>query len=168
MHSVEAAHLAAWLAQHTGAPAEIIGMARTAGLLHDIGKLALAANLPEPFLRSVALAQKRGGDASTAEQEVFGATHGEVGGCLLGLWGLPMAVVEAVALHHHPACFLSKTFSPLTAVHLADALLRAESMDHFRALADRDYLTVLGLEGNISAWWQASRAEITKLAQRHV
>ncbi len=164
-HANEAARLAAWLAQNEAAPAHVVGMARTAGLLHDLGKLALAANLPEQFLRAVALAQERGGDASSAEQEIFGATHGEVGGGLLGIWGLPMAVVEAVALHHHPACFSGKSFSPLTAVHVANALLHAESAEHFRALVDRDYLAVLGLEEKIPAWWSESRAEIQRLRQ---
>lgn len=162
-HSNEAAALAAWLAGLEDAKPAVVGMSRTAGLLHDIGKLALAANLPEGFLRAVALAKDRGLDASSAEQQVFGATHGEVGGCLMGLWGLPMDVVQAVALHHHPACFQSKSFSPLTAVHVADALLHAESAEHFRALVDRDYLAVLGLEGKISAWWNAGRAEMERL-----
>jgi HD-like signal output (HDOD) protein len=161
-HANEAAALAAWLAQLEGATPGVVGMARTAGLLHDIGKLALAANLPEAFLRAVTSAKERGLDASAAEQAVFGATHGEVGGCLMGLWGLPMEVVQAVALHHHPACFQSRAFSPLTAVHVADALLRAESAGHFRALVDCDYLTVLGLEEKIPAWWQAGRAEMER------
>ena len=164
-HANEAAGLAAWLAQYEAASASIIGMARTAGLLHDLGKLALAANLPEQFLRAVTLAQEQGGDASSAEEKIFGATHGEVGGCLLGLWGLPMAVVEAVALHHHPACFSGKSFSPLTAVHVANALLHAESAEHFHALVDRDYLSALGLEEKIPAWWSQSRAEIKRLRQ---
>jgi len=164
-HSNEVAALAAWVAQTEHVSPQLAGMARTAGLLHDIGKLALAANLPEQFLRTVALAKERGGDASAAEEEIFGATHGEVGGGLLGIWGLPMAVVEAVALHHHPACFSGKSFSPLTAVHVANALLNAESAEHFRALVDRDYLSVLGLEVKIPAWWSQSRTEIRRLRQ---
>lgn len=164
-HSNGVAHLAAWLAQSEKAPSTVVGMARTAGLLHDIGKLALAANLPEQFLRAVTLAKERAGDVSAAEDEIFGATHGDVGGCLLGIWGLPMAVVEAVALHHHPAFFSGKAFTPLTAVHVANALLHAESAEHFHALVDRDYLSVLGLEEKTPLWWSASRAEIERLRQ---
>lgn len=164
-HSNETAHLAAWLALTEKTPSDIVGMARTAGLLHDIGKLALAANLPEQFLRAVTLAAERGSELSSTEDEIFGATHGDVGGCLLGIWGLPMPVVEAVALHHHPACFSSKSFSPLTAVHVANALLRAETPEHFRALVDRDYLAVLGLEEKLPEWWSGSRSEIERLRQ---
>lgn len=161
-HANEVAHFAAWLARSEAASPAVVGMAATAGLLHDLGKLALAANLPEPFLRAVALARERDLTASQAEQEIFGATHGEVGGCLLGFWGLPMPVVEAVALHHHPACFLGNKFSPLTAVHVANALLRAESPEHFRALVDADYLAVIGRAEKIPAWWDESRIEIQR------
>ena len=162
-HSNEVAHLAAWLAQSEAAPRQVVGMARTAGLLHDIGKLALAANLPEQFLRALALAKERGSNTSAMEQEIFGATHGEVGGGLLGIWGLPTPVVEAVALHHHPACFAGKSFTPLTAVHAANALLHAQSAEHFRALVDCDYLAALGLEEKIPVWWSQSREEIKRL-----
>ena len=83
-----------------------------------------------------------------AEEEVFGASHGEIGGSLLGYWGLPMAVVEAVALHHHPTRFLSDSFSPLTAVHVANAIEHATilcesgpiSADHLPAQLHRRQL----------------------------
>lgn len=35
-----------------------------------------------------------------AEKQILGVTHPQVGAFLLGLWGLPDTVVEAVALHH--------------------------------------------------------------------
>jgi len=159
-HANEVAALASWLAQTAGAPPGVVGMSRTAGLLHDIGKLALAANLPAEF-NSVGMLMRLDGSASfEVEQEVFGATHSEVGGCLLGAWGLPMAIVEAVALHHHPACFLSRKFSPLTAVHVANALCRAESAEHFGALVERDYLAVLGLGDRVPGWWESGQQQL--------
>jgi len=124
--------------------------------------------MPDEF-NSVGKLMRFDGSASVGvEQEVFGATHSEVGGCLLGLWGLPMPVVEAVAMHHHPACFLSRQFSPLTAVHLANAIARAESLGHFRAMVERDYLAVLGLVDRISTWWESGQAELKRLRDRHV
>lgn len=166
-HANEVAALAQWLAQSEGASEKLVGMSHTAGLLHDIGKLALAANLPEEF-NSVGKLMRLDGSASfEIEQEVFGATHSEVGGCMLGSWGLPMPVVEAVALHHHPACFLSRKFSPLTAVHVANALNRAESADHFKAMVERDYLAVLGLVDKIPGWWIAGQVELKRLRNSH-
>jgi putative nucleotidyltransferase with HDIG domain len=167
-HANEVATLAEWLAKSEGVSAMEAGLARTAGLLHDIGKLVLAANLPDEF-NSVGKLMRLDGSASfEVEQEVFGATHSELGGCMMGSWGLPMPVVEAVALHHHPACFLSRRFSPLTAVHVANALSRAESAEHFQALVERDYLAVLGLEAKLPAWWSAGEAERKRIRSAHV
>ena len=50
--------------------------------------------------------------AAAAETRVFGSDHGDVGGYLLGLWGLPVPVVEAIALkqlgyHNRPIVFLN-------------------------------------------------------------
>jgi HD-like signal output (HDOD) protein len=72
-----------------------------AGLVCDIGELVLAATLPERLTQAWAKVDE-GKTRSEAEQEVFGVSHAEVGACLLGLWGLPFRVVEAVALHHRP------------------------------------------------------------------
>ena len=55
------------------------------------------------------------------EESAFSLTHAEVGACVLGIWGLPVAIIEGVALHHYPSRFLSKNFSALTAVHIANA-----------------------------------------------
>ena len=57
-----------------------------------------------------------------AESEIFGLTHTEVGGYILGLWGLPEKVIEAVYYYKDPAKFDREKFHPVTAVFLADTL----------------------------------------------
>jgi HD-like signal output (HDOD) protein len=74
-----------------------------AGLVCDIGELVLAATLPQELTRAWDLAAADVTKTRPAvEREVFGVSHAEIGACLLGLWGLPFRVVEAVALHHAP------------------------------------------------------------------
>ena len=63
-------------------------------LLRDCGKIVLAARSPEAYVRVREIAPALGW--SEAEREVLGVAHGETGGYLLGLWGLPPAVVDAV------------------------------------------------------------------------
>ena len=70
-----------------------------AGLLQDVGQLVLAANLTESFAADLATAEERDEPLHLVEQE-HGYTHAHVGAYLLGLWGLPPAVVDAVARHH--------------------------------------------------------------------
>jgi HD-like signal output (HDOD) protein len=44
-------------------------------------------------------------------------THAEIGAYILGLWGLPYTVVEAVAYHHFPGRVPQNGFDILASVH---------------------------------------------------
>jgi len=123
-----------------------------AGLLHDIGKLILASSLPD---QSASVAARKTGSLLDAEREGFGATHAEVGGYLLGLWGLPGAVVEAVTLHHAPGESHSPGFTALTATHFANSFVRESAADTEGWLhppPDMEYLNRLGLGERWPAW----------------
>jgi putative nucleotidyltransferase with HDIG domain len=72
-----------------------------AGMLHDIGRLALATVAGERYA-TVERRRRDGEDLSTVEIDVLGAGHAEVGAYLLQLWGLPYPLVDAVARHHDP------------------------------------------------------------------
>lgn len=73
--------------------ADATGRAFMAGLFHDVGTVVF--HLANP----VGLALLRRGDLD-GERTTFGATHPEVGAALADLWGLELAVVQAVAGHH--------------------------------------------------------------------
>ena len=73
-----------------------------AGLLHDIGYWILAQECPHDLSEAVKLAVSSGIPLHAAETQVIGASHAELGAYLLGIWGLPYPVVEAVANHHQP------------------------------------------------------------------
>ena len=90
-----------------------------------------------------------------AEQQIFSTTHADVGGYLLGLWGLPVPVVEAVALHHRPEQAAVQPFSPLTAVHVANALvqeLRPGALKALPAPLNVSYLDQAGLSARLDGW----------------
>jgi HD-like signal output (HDOD) protein len=93
----------------------------TAALLADTGKLVLAICVPARFVE-VVRACKAGTPVLEAERAVFGFTHAEVGAYVLGLWGLPSAIVEAVAFHHAPGESRPRTLDTLAAVHAAAVL----------------------------------------------
>jgi HD-like signal output (HDOD) protein len=106
-----------------------------AGLVCDIGELALAATLPDQLLQAWSLAGT--GETKTrpaAEREVFGVSHAEVGACLLGLWGLPFRVIEAAALHHSPEECPSVLGLP-TSVWLACTIAAGQEPDPARVEA---------------------------------
>jgi putative nucleotidyltransferase with HDIG domain len=92
--------------------------AAIAGLLHDVGKVVLTSVVPEAAAEAVSIARSRRIPVWEAEARLLGFHHGAVGAALLRSWGLPDAVIDAVALHHEPA----RSSSPLaTVVYLADA-----------------------------------------------
>jgi HD-like signal output (HDOD) protein/ActR/RegA family two-component response regulator len=94
-----------------------------AGLLHDVGFLLLARHLKDPMQRALE-ATAAGMPLAEAEQKYVGVSHGLAGGYLLGLWGLPYEVVEAVANHELPTLVARSSFDVLGAITIAQALLR--------------------------------------------
>lgn len=93
-----------------------------AGLLHDLGRVVLAVNLPE-HEQAVSSSGLAGAQLCTFERERIGTTHGEVGAYLLGSWGLSQDLVEAVAWHHEPSRSPRCAEGALAAVHAANAAL---------------------------------------------
>ena len=131
----------------------------TAGLLHDVGLLVLATNTPDQYTETLAL-MNQGMAEWEAERQVLGATHAEVGGYLLGTWGLSDAIVEAVAFHHDPGRSTGHTFSPLAAVHIANVLEeQAAAMEGPTIVADMDYLRACWLDPDMSKWETLCRGE---------
>jgi len=122
-HSLIVAVLARQIANSEGELGKAMASeAFAAGLFHDIGKFALVSHCSEISARISDLAAAEAIPMLAAEQRLIGTTHAEVGAYLLGLWGLPDPIVEAVAYHHLPESCVSHEFLPLTAVHVANAM----------------------------------------------
>jgi HD-like signal output (HDOD) protein/CheY-like chemotaxis protein len=94
-HAVLCAHIARRLVAPDQAD-----LAFAYGLLHDIGRHALAARIPARYAEVVSAALSESRPLSLVEQESLGADHAEVGAYLLGLWGLPADILQATRRHH--------------------------------------------------------------------
>jgi len=154
-HSLAVASIAKHIAVSENQKKEIADDALIAGMLHDVGKLILAQNLPETYYKAIACAEDNNITIWEAEQSTIGATHAEVGAYLLGLWGLPDRIVEAVAFHHRPISCVDKSFSPLTAVHVSDVLEHESgggNDDVAPSMINLEYLAKLGLTNQVSEW----------------
>jgi HD-like signal output (HDOD) protein len=126
-----------------------------AGLLHDLGYLILAAGLPEQYTHALKTARDSNRPVWEVEQAELSATHAEVGAYLLGLWGLPTPVIEAVALHHRPEAAIFAGFSPVIAVHVADVFAHslAPTLPEQTGIEiDMAHLAALGLDGRLEDW----------------
>ena len=125
------------------------------GLLHDCGKLILAANLSDDYISALEIMNSENIRFTEAENKVFGTTHAEVGGALLGIWGLPDPVVEAVTFHHTPELAIHNEFSPLMAVHVANCLFHKKNNGkklNENSNINLDCLTQLKMKNRIPNW----------------
>ena len=76
-------------------------MITTAALVHDIGKVVIASCLPPSLTDALVQASETDDiDLSEVEREVIGIDHGEVGGQVVRMWGLPVSVQVALMQHH--------------------------------------------------------------------
>lgn len=160
-HSAAVAAIARGIAKSQNVSKTALDDSFVAGLLHDVGQLVLVAHHPEQYHRVLSAVAAGDRTAADAEREIFGTTHAEVGSYLLGLWGLPDSVVEAVAFHHHPSRCPEEHFGPVAAVHVANVL--AEMQPDGRPAPghelDSAYLARIGAADQLLVW--------SELASKH-
>lgn len=77
-------------------------IAYTAGLLHDIGKIALDQFMDNAYPLFYRRTQERDEALVSVEKELFGMDHTTAGGKLAEMWGLPGRLVDVIKYHHHP------------------------------------------------------------------
>jgi HD-like signal output (HDOD) protein/CheY-like chemotaxis protein len=162
-HSVATGGLAKLIAQEEGLDRWSVDNAFFAGMLHDVGKLPLAAFASEQYKH--VLDQVRSEDRLLweVEVEVLGTSHAEGGAYLMGLWGMPEAIISAIAFHHRPSRLPEDEFSPLTAVHAANIIeheLIVHNQNYARPQWDTEYLSRLGLENHIPLWTKVCKANL--------
>jgi putative nucleotidyltransferase with HDIG domain len=120
-------------------------VAFTAGLIHDIGRLALATYYPGELASAIKYATDHDCPLIEAEQAVLGIGHPEVGGWIARHWNFAEMVGEAIRHHHAPAGDDGSAAIALAdIVHVADGVVHA--LDLVRV--DDDLVPLLEL----SAW----------------
>ncbi len=118
----------------------------TAGMLSEIGRLALLADDPEHMASLLESARKQSRPLCDIELESLSATQAQVGSYLLGLWGFSDTCVNAVAFHEKPSNAATTTPDGITALHLAICLNPADPPDARPWCVDPDneYLQAVG------------------------
>jgi putative nucleotidyltransferase with HDIG domain len=126
-HSLGTAVAASILAKRLGIkdPEEV----STAGLIHDIGKVAIKMELPQQYDEILNTVEMKKISMFEAERLVLGLDHAEVGGWLAKSWFLPKKLVEPISCHHLPK---NAEEEPLACaiLHFSDVLIRGLGYGH--------------------------------------
>jgi putative nucleotidyltransferase with HDIG domain len=164
-HSVATSKVAGRIAPRAAAT-----KAASAGLLHDLGKLVLAFGFPEGFATIGASLRRSNASFDRVEAQHLQLSHASVGGYLLGLWGLPGDVVDAVSHHHTPAAYDGDgTFGVVGAVHVADVLVTngwppSDPSPWFGSELDVAYVEAAGVADRLDEWQAIADEEIAACA----
>lgn len=123
-HGLGTAVAAESLARVLQRPPELMFIA---GLLHDIGRLAMVSLYPDTFatLQEQALREDR--PLGLLEAGRFGFDHAEAGASLAALWNFPPSIVDAIGRHHTPGEAAPGSLAGI--IHYADAIARALELD---------------------------------------
>ena len=119
-HSAAVAVLSERLAREVGK--RVTDMVFAAGLLHDLGKLALGRWVDQAKLTLGEELRRPETDIIEAERSVLGTDHAEVGALLAQKWKLPVEAEHAAAFHHSPSSGPPDAGTVVALVHTADAL----------------------------------------------
>ncbi len=125
-----------------------------ASLLHDIGKLVLAWKMPNRFAKLLAISREQNRPLHQVEEEICGITHAEIGAYLLGFWGLPISITEAIAFHHMPGRVPHYRFDGVGAVYVANLLAHEldGSLEEGHNLWDTTLLKNLDVAHKLPVW----------------
>ncbi len=131
-----------------------------AGLIHDIGKLAMLLTFPNIYSHLLQTSAENRRHNREKEVELFYISHDEVARRILKRWLFPTRLIEAVGFHHHPQKAAEHQLQAI-AVEMADniAIIFHGPGGSFAA----DYKALmLGIRADIFDLWQEKQLPCTR------
>jgi putative nucleotidyltransferase with HDIG domain len=98
------------------------GLAYTAGLLHDIGKVVLDQYVSSAYPLFYRKLNDEEGSFSDTEKAILGIDHTEIGSGLAGRWSFPDSLIDVIRYHHRPED-AKRNLELAHTVYLADLLM---------------------------------------------
>jgi HD-like signal output (HDOD) protein len=145
-HNLAAALICQRLSDAVGVP-ESNGY--TAGLVHDIGQLALLTVYPQ-YEKALASAGEREISPMELERELFGLDHAEAGRWLLSEWNFPVELQNVAARHENPPEAPAEDGALIRLVHGGSAMADLMGMSMLASPRCQDLSQIAGVLPELS------------------
>ena len=147
-HSLQTAMAARAIALCEKFPPAQAEKAFLAGVLHDVGKIVFATRTIPTIGAAMGIAEYGA---------LMQAHHAEVGAYLLGLWGFPNPIVDAVAFHHIPSFAAAEGLSLAGLIHVANYLVNRKDQTSgvIETVLEPGFLESRGLLQRLPEWQAA-------------
>jgi len=130
-----------------------------AGLLHDVGRLALLAVVPDEYGGRFYLEDDE--NLCELEYRALSITHAEAGAWLVERWKLDSFMADAVLYHHEPLDRIEAAHPLIRIVHLAEQLSNQDTL--IPLAADAGELCNLSIE-NLQPIRQSAESQVIRAA----
>lgn len=154
-HCLRTAEYAKAIASLESSDPLFINQCYLGGLFHDLGKFLLHSHYGQEYIELLKETTDQNKDVFQMELANLNCCHGMAGAYLLGIWGLPLEIVEAVAFHSRPSRMKKYTISPMCIVHVANAFdhifFQTSKNDPLRKL-DMHFLQQTITKTKLQAW----------------
>jgi putative nucleotidyltransferase with HDIG domain len=137
-------------------------LAYLAGLLHDIGKLALEETMPKSFMSMIEEAKLTKRSLHTIEQKHLGIGHTIIGKRLGQRWRLPNLIVLAIWLHHSHSV---KIGEDIPEARIAAVVQLADSIARSSGIGSAGSFDLPEPTETISQWLSISPEQIQQISQ---
>jgi HD-like signal output (HDOD) protein len=107
-------------------------VAFTAGVIHDIGLLALLWLYPQAMAGAMANCRDQRVGVVVGEREALGVDHPQVGALLAARWGLPAVLAEAIRYHEQPDDATADSLADV--VHVANGIVQQYGLPELAGL----------------------------------
>lgn len=111
-----------------------------AGLLHDLGIIALDQFLPSYFKKIVERSVNERKCPFSLEREIVRFTHCDIGGAIAEAWGFPDDLVAAITYHHNPGGAAREHQRITGTLYISEYSVQREGIGYCENPYERDYL----------------------------
>ena len=167
-HSVACGVAAKMLA--TAGPREVnVERFFTAGIIHDIGRLAIYRMMPDAAQEMILRCRVSNEPLCLVEKEMIGFDHADLGRALAQLWNLPASLEEMIACHHFPleaGQYIVESCIVHTADYVVHSMQLGDSGEQYIPPLDNKVCKLTGIpESALSAISEPLTAEFEDVVQ---